>query len=522
MTHHTQKIPFEKVNAFTSFFLDFVNQKESLKPFYQHYPKVENFKAQIAEKSTAYSAQTRKVLVDALHKQYEGLTLSEAVNTNLTLLAEKNTFTVTTGHQLNIFTGPLYFIYKIATVINACKQLKAQYPEYNFIPVYWMASEDHDYDEIKYFKLYGKKYVWGTKQQGAVGRFHTKEFETLLKDIPGNIDLFRKAYTKNTKLAGAARQYVNELFAAEGLLIVDGDDKSLKNLLKDVIREDVFKHTTKQLVDKTNAGLEALGYKPQIYCRDINFFYLEDGLRSRIEQKGEMFEVVDTDIKFTKQQLEQLIESNPEKFSPNVILRPLYEEIILPNLGYCGGPAEIIYWLQLKDVFTHFSTPFPILLPRNFGLVIDAPTARKIEKSELELEEIFLEKNYLFNHYILKRSREKLTVNGERTLIEQQFEKIKEQAEKVDKSLSPLVAAETRRLVKSLEKIEQKLLKAEKRHQSDKLRQIEAIKDTLFPGGSLQERSDNFLNFYQQDPEFIKKILQSFDPFDLRFNVLYL
>lgn len=517
-----QRIPFETTQSFNQFFVDFVNQKESLQPFYHRYPKVENFKAQVEEKSKSYSAQTRQVLVSSLQKQYEGLTISDAVGANVSMLAEENTFTVTTGHQLNIFTGPLYFIYKIATVINACKQLKVQYPEYNFIPVYWMASEDHDYDEIKYFKLYGKKYVWETKQQGAVGRFHTKEFEALLKDIPGNIDIFRKAYTKNTTLSGATRQYVNELFGSEGLLIVDGDDQALKNLLKNVIREDIFKNTTKQLVDATNARLETLGYKPQIYCRDINFFYLEDGLRSRIEQKGEIFEVVDTTIKFTRQELEKLIESNPEKFSPNVILRPLYEEIILPNLGYCGGPAEVIYWLQLKDVFTHFSTPFPILIPRNFGMVVDPPTARKIEKSELELDEIFFEKNYLFNHYILKRSREKLTVNGERKLIEQQFEKIKEQAEKVDKSLSPLVAAETRRLIKSLEKIEQKLLKAEKRHQSDKLRQLEAIKDTLFPNGSLQERSDNFLNFYQQDPDFINKILQSFNPFDLRFNVLYL
>lgn len=517
-----QRIPFETTQSFNQFFIDFVNQKESLQHFYHRYPKVESFKAQAEEKSKSYTAQTRQVLVSSLQKQYEGLTISNAVESNLSLLAEKNTFTVTTGHQLNIFTGPLYFIYKIATVINACKQLKAQYPEYNFIPVYWMASEDHDYDEIKYFKLYGKKYVWETKQQGAVGRFHTKEFETLLKDIPGDIDIFKKAYAKNATLAGAARQYVNELFGTEGLLIVDGDDQALKNLLKNVIREDVFKNTTKQLVDTTNTRLETLGYKPQIYCRDINFFYLQDGLRSRIEQKGEHFEVVDTTLKFSRQELEQLIDSNPERFSPNVILRPLYEEIILPNLGYSGGPAEIIYWLQLKEVFTHFTTPFPILLPRNFGLVIDAPTARKIEKSELELNEIFFEKNYLFNHFILKRSREKLTVNGERALIEQQFEKIKEHAEKVDKSLSPLVAAETRRLMKSLEKIEQKLLKAEKRHQSDKLRQIEAIKDSLFPNGSLQERSDNFLNFYQQDPDFIKKILKSFDPFDLRFNILYL
>jgi bacillithiol synthase len=516
------KVSFEQTHSFSQFFIDFATQKESLQPFYHRFPTIENFKAQTGEKAAAYSLHNRETLVASLRKQYEGFTLSNAVSNNLNALAEQNTFTVTTGHQLNIFTGPLYFIYKIVTVINACKQLKAKYPESNFVPVYWMASEDHDYDEIKYFRLYDKKYVWETQQQGAVGRFHTKDFASLLKEIPGDIEIFKEAYTNNHKLADAARQYVNELFADEGLIIVDGDDRELKGLFKKVIKEDVFKHTTKKLVDKTNTDLEALGYKPQIYCREINFFYLDDHLRSRIEKKGDLFEAVDTDLKFTRTQIEELIDRSPEKFSPNVILRPLYQEVILPNIAYCGGPAEIIYWLQLKDVFNNFKTSFPVLLPRCFGLAIDEPTARKMEKTELAIEDFFLEKNYLFNHYVLKHSGTKLTVNGEREAIKHQFEKVKAQVEKVDKSLAPMVAAETRRLLKSLEKIEYKLLRAEKRVQTDKLRQIEAIKDTLFPNGSLQERSDNFLNFYQQDNAFLQKLLDSLDPFDLRFNVMYL
>lgn len=518
----TQKISFEKTNAFAPFFLDFVNQKQSLKKFYHRFPDLNNFKEQIQEKQFSFPTESRATLVKALQKQYEGLILSESVSKNIQHLSDKNTFTVTTGHQLNIFTGPLYFIYKIVTVINACKQLKTHYPDYNFVPVYWMASEDHDYDEIKYFKLFGKKHTWETKQQGAVGRFSNKEFETLLKEIPGDIDLFRKAYTKYATLTEAVRYYVNELFAKEGLVIVDGDDRELKSLFKKVIKDDLFQHTSKKLVDKTNGDLDVLGYKPQIHCREINFFYLDNQLRSRIEKKGDVFEVVDTNLKFTQTEIEKLIDSNPEKFSPNVILRPLYQEIILPNLAYTGGPAEVVYWLQLKEVFQHFKISFPILLPRSFGMVIDQPTKRKIEKTELELEELFLEKNYLFNHFILKRSREKIVLNGEKEALENYFSKIQTQALAIDKTLGPLVAAEMRRSLKSLEKIEQKFLKAEKRHQSDKLRQIETVKDSLFPNGSLQERSDNFLNFYQQDNTFVQKLLDAFDPFDLRFNVLYI
>ena len=194
--------------------------------------------------------------------------------------------------------------------------------------------------------------------------------------------------------------------------------------------------------------------------------------------------------------------------------------MILPNLAYVGGPAEVIYWLQLKEVFDHFNTPFPMLMPRNFGMVMDHETARKFSKTGLELKDLFEEKNYIFNHWVLKHSPRNLTIGAERTEINKIFELLKERAESIDKTLSPFVGAEGKRATNSLEKIERKLLRAEKRLHSDKLRQIEAVKDALFPNGSLQERTDNYLNFYQRDPEFIQRLLETFDPFDFQFNIL--
>jgi uncharacterized protein YllA (UPF0747 family) len=160
-----KKFSFADTHAFSPFFLDYIDQKEKLKPFYNRYPTIKNFSQQIADKK-AFLPETRNVLASALTRQYAEINVSDVVKSNIELLRQDNTFTVTTGHQLNIFTGPLYFIFKIVTVINTCRQLKKEYPEYNFIPVYWMASEDHDYDEIKYFRLYGKKYVWQTSQKG--------------------------------------------------------------------------------------------------------------------------------------------------------------------------------------------------------------------------------------------------------------------------------------------------------------------------------------------------------------------
>ena len=365
LTMQLDKIALADTHAFSPFFLDYVDQKETLTSYFNRYPLIENFKAQISEKS-AFPSAHRDVLVAELQKQYKGLTVSKAVSENILLLKNPKTFTVTTGHQLNIFTGPLYFVMKIVTAINTCKQLKAKYPEYDFVPVYWMATEDHDYDEIKYFNLYGKKYVWETDQTGAVGRFNTKGLDALANEVPGDVTIFKEAYLKSKTLSQAVRHYVNELFGKEGLVALDGDDRSLKALFRDSMQKDIFNQEYKAVVDATNAGLEELGYKTQVFCRDINFFYLDNGVRSRIEKDGAGFKVVDTEISFSADDIKKLIQEEPEKFSPNVILRPLYEETILPNLAYIGGPAEVIYWLQLKEMFTRAGTPFPILMPRNF------------------------------------------------------------------------------------------------------------------------------------------------------------
>lgn len=515
-----QKISFAETNSFTPFFLDYISKKNSLQKFYGRFPEINAFKDQVKEKAASFPSHHREVLTQSLRQQYKSYTITEAVKQNIAALTDEKTFTVTTGHQLNLFTGPLYFIYKIVTVINACKALKKAHPEYTFVPVYWMASEDHDFDEIKYFRLNGKKFVWESRQSGAVGRFNPKELETLLNEIPGDITLFKNAYLKHNTLSDAVRYYVNELFGAEGLVVVDADHRALKELFRHVIHDDVISNTPKKLVDPVNESLEQAGYKPQIHCRDINFFYLDTNLRARIEKINDTYTVVDHAITFTEDQLKKLMNTEPEKFSPNVILRPLYQEVILPNIAYVGGPAEVVYWLQLKDVFDHYKIPFPVLMPRNFGMVMDAPTQRKFEKTGLALAELFFEKNYLFNHFAIKFSRSKIRLNGEKEAIENYFQTIRQQAEAFDKTLGPMVGAETHRAIKSLEKIEQKLLRSEKRYQADKLRQVEALKDTLFPNGSLQERTDNFLNFYQQDPQFIQKLLTHFDPFDFRFTVL--
>ena len=206
-----------------------------------------------------------------------------------------------------IFTGPLYVIYKIVSTINLAKKLKATYPNAHFIPVYWLATEDHDWDEINHFHYLGKKFELVTVQKGAVGRFSVSEFVPFLKELPTTISAFQEAYVKAKNLSQAVRMYMHELFGDQGLICLDADDARLKSIFAPIISADLFKHAHLEPVENSTKSLTQLGYKTQINARDINLFYLKDGMRERIERKGESYQILNQSIIFSKEELQRVM-----------------------------------------------------------------------------------------------------------------------------------------------------------------------------------------------------------------------
>jgi bacillithiol synthase len=507
-----QQIPLSEATNFPPLFIDFINKKPELSEFYGNFADLEGFKKQIETKKFA----NREVLVNVLKDQY-----SHLENTpKLDQLLDEKTFTVTTGHQLNIFTGPLYVIYKIVSTINLAKKLKENFPEFNFVPVYWMATEDHDFEEISYFNVFGKKYQWNTEQTGAVGRMKPQEVLGAIEELTDKHPLFVDAYSTATTLANAVRKYMHELFGKDGLICLDGDDSRLKTLFSEVISDDIFSNSAEKLVAGTTQNLEKLGYKTQIFARNINFFYLADGLRARLEWQGEKVTVIGTEINFTKDEIKTLIATKPELFSPNVVLRPLFQETILPNLAYLGGPSEVAYWLQLPAMFAHYTTVFPILMPRNFALVLNAGMAKKLEKLGLQTSDLFKEDNELKKYYVAQNSENSLTLDTQMKVLGEVFEEIVQKALAVDPTLKAVVEAEKVKTMGNIQNLEKRLKKQEEKKFETALLQIENLKSKLFPNGGLQERYDNFLNFYQNDPTFIEKLKEAFDPLDFRFNII--
>ncbi|MEQ9304190.1 MAG: bacillithiol biosynthesis cysteine-adding enzyme BshC [Marinoscillum sp.] len=514
-----EKVNLEETECFSPIFLDYIAQKETLKPFYDTFPTIEGF-GDLINKRTL-SEDRRSILVHVLTRQYGPLETHDAVDFNIHSLANKKTFTVTTGHQLNIFTGPLYFIYKIVTVINACKALKAKYPDNHFVPVYWMASEDHDLAEISHFNLFGKKYKWETDQTGPVGRMKPHSLNSVINQLPESTPLFEQAYLDHDSLAEAVRYYVNALFGKHGLVVLDADNVKLKRLFAPLVEKEIFENKSNELVELRSGELDAAGYKNQAFSREINFFYMENGLRERIVREGDVFKILNTDKEFSAGEMEALIHTSPEKFSPNVIMRPLYQESILPNLAYCGGPAEIAYWLQLKGIFDHYQISFPALMPRVFGMVVNKALQKKVEKLKLKATDLFKSAHKLKEEYLSKHGENGIGLEEERAELARLFDKIKARAEEIDGSLSGFIGAEGSKSFKSLENISKRLKKAEEQNNETAMSQIDTVKEKLFPENGLQERHDNFLNFYLNHPEFIQELLDKFDALDYRFHVLH-
>ncbi len=517
------RIPFKETNYFSQLICDYLDEKEELQQFYDRFPNLESFKIQIEEKKELFSDKNRGVLTSVLEKQYKNFIVSENTKDNILLLNDKFTFTITTGHQLNLFTGPLYFLYKIISTINLTKVLKEQYPDYNFVPVYWMATEDHDFDEINYFNLFGKKIHWNHADGGAVGKLDTngldKVFEIFSSEIGMSKNaerlklLFKEAYLENDNLADATRFLANKLFGEYGLVIIDADSRELKQLFIPIIEKELIEQVSYKSVLPQAQKLENEGYNVQVNPREINLFYLKDGLRERIiEKEGEYF--IDKGEKFwSENSILKELKEYPERFSPNVITRPLYQEVILPNLCYIGGGGELAYWLELKRYFEEVKIPFPILLLRNSALIQSKKQSEKIKKLRITDKELFLKQHELINRKVRQISNIDINFDVQRKYLEEQFQDMYTLAEQTDVSFIGAVKAQEKKQLKGLDMLEKRLLKAQKRKLSDNVLKLISIQNALFPSQSLQERNTNFSEFYlEYGEELIPKLMKKLDP----------
>jgi bacillithiol biosynthesis cysteine-adding enzyme BshC len=508
------KLDHKDTGRFSKIIIDYLEGNSALKSLYKYDFELSEIENVIKDKQG--DNINRKVLVESLLSQNaEHLISFPVVSQNIELLNLSNSFTITSGHQLCIFGGPMYFMTKVVSVIKTTKILSEKYPEYNFIPVFWLAAEDHGRGEVNSINLFGKKLSWEDETKIPTGSISSKKMSKILselKAILGNtenanelLSVFLEAYNGERNLVDATRYYLTQFFGDKGLVLIDGDDKLLKNLLQPIAKEEIDTKIGHNLVNSSTDKLIELGYKGQVHPRDINFFHINDKQeRVGIDKK----DLLD-------------IDANPEKYSPNVIFRPLYQELILPNLAYIGGPGEIAYWFQLKELFEHFKINFPMLIVRDNSMFIPASINKKINKLNLRIDVVFKEKLQLEKELINELSEIDLTLVNEVSELSSIFEGLKAKVGKIDKSLIPALEGEKVRQLKSFEGIAKRIHKAEKKNQEDVIKQLETILNKLFPEGKLQERHENFMSFYlQKGKSLFEEYEKAFNPFDKKFIVL--
>ena len=524
-------IDFEIVPYLSKKDISYQTDFKTWKEFAKYEPKFDNFETAIIEKSK--QSFDRELLCEVLSKQYDQIETDERVRSNITKLSQANTFTIVTAHQPSLLTGPLYYIFKICSIINLCDQLQQKYPLYNFVPVFVSGGEDHDFEEVNHLRLFNHTHVW-THSHGEepVGRMDLKGLSELVDEIQDKLRSDGDAHSFLTKVKSHIEnsevyselvfKYVNDLFSKYGLVFMNMDTHSFKSAFVPILKQEIFERPSKELVNLVQNNIAQNGFKSQAFARDINVFFItENGQRRRIEYSDNRFHIVGTDISYSQQSMEKLIDRSPGQFSPNVVLRPIYQEFLLPNLAYVGGGGEIAYWLERKTQFEHFQIPFPMLIRRNSVYLTDPSVKRNLKKLQMNITDFFNDEHEIITSYINHHEQSELNLEEDKAALEACYEKLKLKVSEIDKSLTGRIEAELAKSLKTYDQLEFRLRKTLKDKHQINIDRIHATFRKIFPESNLQERKTNFLEFLDKYGfEMIDELVELLNPMDKRFLVV--
>lgn len=515
---HKQIIDRNKTEYFSSLANLLVYDQAKLESFITAPFSLKNLSEQAEQKVAQFPKEQRRLLNEVLHEQMKGFN-HDKVSESLFLLDDDSAVTITTGHQLNLYTGPLYVIYKIMHVIKLAERMNQIDDNMNYVPLFWMATEDHDFEEINHLHLFNDTISWETDQSGPVGRFSLDDFEATKQSLlekfennPSFASFLSSFYDKKESLASATRKFVMELFEEYGLIVLDADDERLKRSFSSIMTKEVLEHFSEPLVENKTRELEDKGYNGQVTPRPVNLFYITNSQRDRIIPEKGGFKIGEEN--YTQEEVLDLLENHPERFSPNVVLRPVYQEFILPNVCYVGGGGEMSYWLQLKDVFDTLEIPYPIIQVRNSVQFVDGIALKKMNKLDISVDQLFEDIHVLKKQYVLEHESSELEFDSFDQQGEDLSKTIIELITSVDKGLEGYGKSEVTRLQKQLDGIKQKLIRHQKKKHDQAMDQIDNLFERLFPAGGLQERYDNIipkLAKYGKD-QVLKDLYNNMDP----------
>jgi bacillithiol biosynthesis cysteine-adding enzyme BshC len=467
------------------------------------------------------------LLHGVLYDHY-GTSSSDRQQTNIDLLKDNNTFTITTAHQPSLLGGPAYYFYKICSVINLARQLSLLYPAYKFVPVFISGAEDHDFDEVKSLHLFHKTVEWETKQHGAVGRFSTDGLSDVIQQVKDILGVGKTAVAIgqafDTALSNADNyntfvfNWLNYFFKDYGLLVVNMDDRQLKKAFAPIIKKEISEKKSIEFVQNIQESLLKLGFKPQAFAREVNIFYMIDGIRERIYFKDGRYFINNTDFSFSEKEIMEEVDLFPERFSPNVILRPLYQESILPDIAYIGGGGEVAYWLERKTQFNYFGIFYPVIIRRNSVMLLPKSLIKTMDKLDLGIDDFLMEEDKVITKYLERAADGDFHLYDEINEVRDIFKNIAFKARIIDPTLEPFVMGEANKILKTIESIEGRLKRAIKQKEETSVNQIKALRSKLFPDNGLQERKESLLQYLvTEDISLLDKLIEVLNPLEKEF-----
>lgn len=497
---------------------DYISQVEPATAYYAG--GAPNQEGLIASVNKAASRKMdRQRISDVLVKQNSGWGMPAAVIDNARLLAQADSAAIVTGQQVGLLGGPLYTIYKTITAIRIARELSAGTGK-PVIPVFWVEGEDHDFDEIASFNILRSNEIRtftlespSTDNPGAVGRLLLSDgIEAMLEELASMLppsdfheELFgalREAYAPGRSIEDAFVAWWKRLFADYGLVFMNPDDRDLKQLTIPLFEREIQNPSVSaERVEEVSRSLESEGYHAQVNVRPSNIFLLTDAGRLSLDVDGDGFVLRGTDRRYSREEMVAWLKSEPEAFSPNVVLRPLMQDMLLPTAAYIAGPGEIAYFAQYRGVYDWAGINMPVIYPRASATLIEPKVEKVFERYDISLEDFVDGVDTLFSKIVRTLSSHDFDAEFSALLsaVNQSINDIKPTIEDVDRNLGRTTEATRAAIIKEIDRLKDRVLRAEKRRHDEVRSQLEKTWVNILPEGRLQERVISpvyFLNKY--------------------------
>ncbi len=506
--------------GFSQLFFDYVYEFNEVKNYFPY-----NFRENYAYDAILAAVEQRRTdrvtLVKVLREQNTEYGASQRTYDNINLLEKPTTFAVVTGQQVGLFGGPLYTVFKTVTAIKLAERLKAKFPSLNFVPVFWLEGEDHDFAEMNNVSLLDGEsrparieYLHGGEMPecnlGAMGELPIgsaieqtfAQLEGVLQKseyTPQLLAAIKHCYAPGRTFNRAFAGWMNFLFADYGLVFLSPNNREFKKLVSPFFLKEIQEFpTTTQIVIAQSAELEER-YHAQVKPKSLNLFMFHKGGRYLIQpREGENdFSLKGTRHFLPPEELLRIAADTPELLSPNVVLRPIMQDVLLPTVAYVAGPSEVAYHAQLKPVYEYFGITQPVVYPRASASFVEDRLLRAMEKYGLDFAEFLEDITKATTKVSEQISNIKLDemFGNANNAIRSALNEMKFGLKEIDPTLIAALENVQSKIDGNLNVLKEKSISAQKRRNETSVRQIEKAASGLLPNGSLQEREISILYY---------------------------